>query len=62
MVKLNIEMPKNCGECPLCYRDGYYSNCKVYRCPFPIKVSLAEQANGIDIEQRHKNCPLIATD
>ncbi len=43
---LVIDMPKTCGECPLCYKEEMFQ----YRC----KVS----EDKVVFKERYENCPL----
>lgn len=72
MIKVDIEMPKNCSSCPFYKRDNdYYED--MGRCSLlPIKDlngdvvehqivngCYRESGNNIRTEGRSKHCPLI---
>lgn len=51
-VKIEMEMPKSCSACPLCYWDSAYMH---DMCPVLPKVI---KFVGKYINERHPMCPL----
>lgn len=52
MIKIDMEMPKSCAECELCYYDSgdFDENLSIPTCPL-----LDCEVDGF---KKHKNCPL----
>lgn len=47
-----MELPKSCGNCPICSTDtvfNYDKSFDIYECPF---------VGTVDPDKRHKACPL----
>lgn len=55
-VILVDKIPQNCGECPLCYEDNYFSIDPPNQCNF------AYAPMGLDITKKHEDCPLKSVD
>lgn len=55
-VILVDKIPQNCGECPLCYEDNYFSINPPNQCNF------AYAPMGLDITKKHEDCPLKSVD
>ena len=52
MIKIDMEMPKNCGRCPICSTEivfNYDQTFDIYECPF---------VGTVDPDKRYKTCPL----